>query len=89
LILFIFLRNRDLFRFNSVFIIRFCKIIFSSILMGIFFEYVISIFENQLEYSFNFKSLYLILSVFLGLLFYLLLSLFIKAFKYEDIKLKY
>jgi putative peptidoglycan lipid II flippase len=89
LILFIFLRNRDLFRFNSIFIIRFCKIIFSSILMGIFFQYVISFFENQLEYSFNFKSLYLILSVFLGLSFYLLLSLFIKAFKYEDIKLKY
>ena len=89
LILFIFLRNRDLFRFNSIFIIRFCKIIFSSILMGIFFQYVISVFENQLEYSFNFKSLYLILSVFLGLSFYLLLSLFIKAFKYEDIKLKY
>jgi putative peptidoglycan lipid II flippase len=89
LILFIFLRNRDLFRFNSIFVIRFCKIIFSSILMGIFFQYVISFFENQLEYSFNFKSLYLILSVFLGLSFYLLLSLFIKAFKYEDIKLKY
>ena len=89
LILFIFLRNKDLFRFNSIFIIRFCKIIFSSILMGIFFQYVISFFENQLEYSFNFKSLYLILSVFLGLSFYLLVSLFIKAFKYEDIKLKY
>ena len=89
LILFIFLRNRDLFRFNSIFVIRFCKIIFSSILMGIFFQYVISVFENQLEYSFNFKSLYLILSVFLGLSFYLLVSLFIKAFKYEDIKLKY
>ena len=89
LILFIFLRNRDLFRFNSIFIISFCKIIFSSILMGIFFQYVISVFENQLEYSFNFKSLYLILSVFLGLSFYLIVSLFIKAFKYEDIKLKY
>ena len=89
LILFVFLKNRNLFSFNNIFIIRFCKIIFSSILMGIFFEYIISIFENQLEYSFNFKSLYLILSVFLGLSFYLLLSLFIKAFKYEDIKLKY
>ena len=89
LILFIFLRKRDLFRFNRIFIIRFFKIILSSILMGIFFEYVIFIFENQLDYSFNFKSLYLILSVFLGLAFYLLISLIIKAFKYEDIKLKY
>ena len=37
----------------------------------------------------NKYNLYLILTVFLGLTFYLILSLFIKAFKYEDIKLKY
>ena len=57
--------------------------------MGIFLNYLISIFENQLVYDYQFKSFYLILSVFLGLVFYLLISLFIKAFKYEDIKLKY
>ena len=32
---------------------------------------------------------YLILTVFLTLSFYLILSLIIKAFKYDDIKLKY
>ena len=37
----------------------------------------------------NFKSFYLALSVLLGLIFYLLVSFFIKAFKSEDIKLKY
>ena len=55
----------------------------------IFFKYLISVFENQLVYDYYLKSLYLILSVFLGLIFYLLLSLLIKAFKFEDIKLKY
>ena len=89
IILFIFLRNRNLFKFNNIFFVKFLKIIIVSVLMGIFFRYSLSVFENQLDYSYYYKSLYLILLVFLGFIFYLLLSLFIKAFKYEDIKLKY
>ncbi len=89
ILLFIFLKNRDLFQFNEIFIIRFIKISFSSFLMGIFFKYVITFFENQLVYDYYFKSFYLLLSVILGLIFYLLISLLIKAFKYDDIKLKY
>ena len=45
--------------------------------------------ENKLIYEYNFKFFYLILSAFLSLIFYLSFSLFIKAFKYGDIKLKY
>ena len=89
ILLFIFLKNKDLFQFNKIFFIRFTKIIFVSMMMGIFFRYLILIFENQLVYDYYLKSFYLILSVFLGLVFYLIMSLFIKAFKYEDIKLKY
>ena len=89
ILLFIFLKNRDLFQFNEIFIIRFFKISFSSFLMGIFFKYVIMFFENQLVYDYYLKSFYLLLSVILGLIFYLLTSLLIKAFKYDDIKLKY
>ena len=58
-------------------------------MMGIAFKYFMLIFENQLDFDYYFKSIYLILAVILGLMFYLILSLFIKAFKYEDIKLKY
>ena len=89
IILFIFLRNRNLFKFNNIFFVKFLKIIIVSVIMGIFFKHSLSVFENQLDYSYYYKSLYLILLVFLGFIFYLLLSLFIKAFKYEDIKLKY
>ena len=89
ILLFIFLKNKDLFQFNKIFFIRFTKIIFVSMMMGIFFRYLILIFENQLVYDYYLKSFYLILSVFLGFAFYLIMSLFIKAFKYEDIKLKY
>jgi putative peptidoglycan lipid II flippase len=58
-------------------------------LMGIFFKYLILFFENYLTYDYSFKSFYLVLSVLLSFLFYVILSLFIKAFKYNDIKLKY
>tara|TARA_B100000989_G_scaffold215682_1_gene164146 strand:+ start:164 stop:1693 length:1530 start_codon:yes stop_codon:yes gene_type:complete len=88
-VLLIYLSNRDLFKFNRIFKIRFFKILFSSIIMGIVFKYLILFFENQLLYENIFKSFYMILSVFLSIVFYLSLSFIIKAFKYDDIKLRY
>jgi len=87
--LFLFLKKKNLFAFNKMFFIKFIKIAFTSVMMGIFFKYLIIFFEDQLIYTYYLKSFYLILSVFLGFTFYLLLSFFIKAFKYEDINLKY
>ena len=89
IILFILSKKRNLFNFNHIFIKRFFKIVFSSILMGIFFNYLIILFNDQLSFENSLKSIYLILSVFLGLSFYLLVSFFIKAFQLDDIKLKY
>ena len=88
-VLFIYLKNRGIFKFNKIFLVRFVKIIIASIFMGLFFEYLILIFENQLDYDYYLKSFYLILSVLLCLAFYLLVSYCINAFKYEDINLKY
>ena len=51
IILFIFLRNRNLFKFNNIFFVKSLKIIIVSVLMGIFFKYSLSVFENQLDYS--------------------------------------
>ena len=87
-ILFIFLKRKDLFKFNEKFIYNFLKISLSSIFMGLLFRYLTLIFENQLAYNYSFKSIYLILSVLICLVFYLLLSFFFKAFKYDDIKLR-
>ena len=89
LILFIYLKNKNLFSFNKIFIKRFVKILFASLLMGLFFNYLILFFENKLVYDYHLKSFYLILSVFLGFVFYLFVSFFIKAFNYRDVKLKY
>ena len=89
IILFIYLRNKNLFNFNASFVVSFLKIFFASTIMGIFFNYLIFIFQNQLIYDSLFKSFYLILSVLLTLSFYLLLSFFIKAFNYKDLQLRY
>ena len=87
--LFIFLKKRNLFYFNLIFINRFIKILIASILMGIFFNYLIHFFNSKLIYEEIFKSIYLISIVILGLMFYILVAIFIKAFKISDIYLKY
>jgi putative peptidoglycan lipid II flippase len=58
LVLFIFLSNKNLFKFNKMFIIKFFKIILSSILMGIFFLQLISLFETQLSYDLLFYNIF-------------------------------
>ena len=88
-LLFLFLKNKNLFNFNKIFLIKFFKIIMASILMGIFFKYLTSIFENQLNYDYYYKAIYLILCVLSGFVFYLFTSILIKAFNYKDLKLKY
>jgi len=89
ILLFAFLKNRDLFSFNNIFLVRFIKIIIASLLMAIFFNFLITYFKYELSFNQNIKLFYLILSVILSLLFYLLVSYWIKAFKTSDIKLKY
>ena len=89
IILFIFLKNRELFNFNEIFFVKFIKILFASIFMGIFFNFLLNYFENQLSFDVGIKSMYLVLIVMLGLLFYLIICYVIKAFKISDIKLKY
>ena len=87
--LFLFLKNKNLFEFNQVFLVRFFKIVFASITMGLFFKYLIDLFKNQLVYSYDFKFFYLIICVLLGCLFYFMVTFFIKAFNSKDLKLKY
>jgi putative peptidoglycan lipid II flippase len=88
-LLFIFLKIKNLFTFNFIFIYRFIKILIASLLMGIFFNYVIYFFNDKLIYEANFKAFYLVGSVILGLIFYLFIAILIKAFKRSDINLNY
>ena len=89
ILLSLFLKNRKLFSFNKKFFINLIKIITASMLMGLFFNFLLNFFQNELSFDKSIKSLYLILSVTLGLLFYLIICYLIKAFNIGDIKLKY
>jgi putative peptidoglycan lipid II flippase len=89
ILLFIFLKTKDLFSFNLVFLNRFIKILLASVLMGIFFNYIINFFNDKLLYAASFKAIYLIGAVVLGLIFYLVIAILIKAFKKGDINLNY
>jgi putative peptidoglycan lipid II flippase len=89
ILLFIFLKKKNLFSFNLVFIDRFIKILIASVLMGLFFNYIIHFFNDNFLYQKNFKAIYLVGAVTLGLIFYLLVAISIKAFKRSDINLNY
>ena len=89
ILLFIFLKIKRLFSFNLEFINRFVKILLASLLMGLFFNYVIIFFNNSLIYETNFKAIYLVGIVLSGLIFYLFVAILIKAFKRSDINLNY
>ena len=57
--------------------------------MGIFFNFLTNFLEDKMVYTESFKFFYLIGTVIVGLAFYILVALFIKAFKVSDIKLEY
>ena len=57
--------------------------------MGIFFKYIIHFFNDKLIYEASFKAIYLVGAVIMGIIFYLLIAILIKAFKRTDINLNY
>ena len=70
ILLFFFLKRLNFFEFNSIFINRLTRIAVASIIMGLFFNYIIIFFDSKLAYEQNFKSIYLIASVLLTFIFY-------------------
>ena len=89
ILLFIFLKTKNFFSLNFMFINKIIRILLASLLMGIFFDYVIHFFNDKLLYEASFKAIYLVGVVTSGLIFYLLIAILIKAFKRSDINLKY
>jgi len=87
--LYIFSRRRNFFIFNKIFVYRFPRIFFSSLIMGLIFYFLLDILGDKLSYSENLKFIYLLFSIFITLISYLIISIFTKAFKLSDIKLNY
>ena len=89
IILYIFSRKKDFFVFNNVFLSRFPRILISSLIMGLFFYFLLNLLSEKLIYSENLKFIYLLLSILATLICYVIVSIFTKAFKLSDINLKY
>ena len=66
IILYIFLRKKNFFVFNSVFISRFPRILFSSLIMGVIFYFLLGQFSEKLIYSESFKFMYLLSSILIS-----------------------
>ena len=77
------------FVFNKVFLNRFPRILISSLIMGLFFYFLLNLLSEKLIYSENLKFIYLLLSILATLICYVIVSIFTKAFKLSDINLKY
>jgi len=65
------------------------KILFVTLVSSYIFYYLISIFSNSLNYDNKYKLIFIILSVIITIISYILISIVTKAFKLNDIKLKY
>ena len=89
LILLIFLLKKKYFSLNTNFIFSSSKIILSTALTSFIFYNLIKYFAENLTYESEYKIITIILLVIITFIIYILISIFTKAFKISDIKLKY
>ena len=71
-----------------MFIYKFPRIIFSTIIMGIILYLMLGFFSAKFSYDASWKVIYLFIVVFIGLLSYFIVSNFSGGFKFKDIKLR-
>ncbi len=89
ILLYIYLHKEKNFQLNKKLIVQILRIFISSTIMGICLINLISFFDSQLSFENNYKVLYLLFLVILSILIYFTASLITKAFKLNDIKIKY
>ncbi len=88
-ILFLYLNYKNYFILKFRLITNLLKIISVTAISSYIFYYLIGIFSNNLTYDSKYKILFIILSVIVTIISYILISIATKAFKLSDIKLKY
>ena len=85
---FYFIKKRNLFNFDKVFIYKFPRMILSVVVMGIVLYLLLGLFSDKFAYNESWKFIYLFIIVVISLISYFLISNFSGAFKFKDIKLK-
>jgi len=88
LMLYYFIKKRDLHIFDSKFIYKFPRMILSVVVMGIVLYLLLGFFADKFDYNESWKFIYLFIIVIVSLISYFLISNFSGAFKFKDIKLK-
>ena len=89
LLLFYYLNKKSFYNVKLNLILSLLKIMCIVFISSYFFYFMISNFSDSLIYNSNYKLLSMIIIVIITLFSYILLSIFTKAFKLSDIKLKY
>ena len=89
ILLFGYLIKKNYFTFDNSLYFSLLKILISSILTSFLFYQLINYFDYLLVYESEYKLLTIILIVIITFIAYMLISIFTKAFKISDIKLKY
>ncbi len=85
---FYFIKKRDFHIFDSKFIYKFPRMLLSVVVMGIVLYLLLGFFSDKFDYSESWKFIYLFIIVIISLISYFLISNFLGAFRFKDIKLK-
>jgi len=83
-----FIKKRDLHIFDSKFVYKFPRMILSVVVMGIILYLMLGFFSDKFSYNESWKFIYLFIIVISSLISYFLISNFLGAFRFKDIKLK-
>ncbi len=89
LLLLFYLLSKNYFSFYKNFPIKFLNIFLVSSFSSFVFYKLIENFNEYLAYESEYKLLVIVLLVIITILIYIIASIFTKAFKISDIKLKY
>ena len=89
ILLFVYLKNKNYYIFKLDLLFSVLKIFCSVLISSYFFHFMINHFSEILLYNSDYKLLTMIILVIITLFTYILISIFTKAFKLSDIKLRY
>jgi len=85
---FYFIKKKNLHSFDNKFIYKLIRTLLSVVVMGIVLYLLLAFFSDKFYYNESWKFIYLFIIVIISLFSYLLISNFLGAFKFKDIKLK-
>ena len=83
-----FIKKRNFHIFDSKFIYKFPRMILSVVVMGIVLYLLLGFFFDKFYYNESWKFIYLFTIVIITLIIYFIVSNFLGAFKFKDIKLR-